>query len=120
LPMRNHAQWRTFIGPNLVVSLGGFARPCAQDDAVEDRLPRDPRDFDYSGVAQELGEIAPNGARLGRVGRAQVDQENADSGHHAAIGSNGRVRMRLPLPVKIALATAGARIVVPRPLSPPG
>src|SRR5205085_12565358 len=79
---------------------------------------------------QELGEIAPDGAFLGSVGRAQVDQQHSDlrSGdrrminrfHAAAMGSNGSERMRLPDPAWIALATAGASGMQPSPLTPPG
>ena len=78
LAMRDDAQRRAFVGPDLVVRLGGFLRAGAQDDPVEDRLPGELRDFDDPRVAQELGEVAADRARFGRVGRAEVDQEHAD------------------------------------------
>ena len=101
LAPRDDAQRRAFIGPHLVVGFGRFARPCSQDDPVQDRLPGDRRDLDDARVAEEFGEIAPHRARLRRVGRAEVDQQDADlrrparrddrgGRHAAAIGSNGK------------------------------
>ena len=72
-------------------------------------------DFDHAPVAQELGEIAADRALLGRVGRAEVDQQHADLrlGNRGmiaravmrAVRSNGSERIRLPDPAWIALAT---------------
>src|SRR3954468_11402382 len=105
--------------------------PEAQHDTVKDRLPRNRRDFDHSWVAQELREITPDGPRFWCIRGAEIDQQHTDlrrrrggmiggARHQAAIGSNGSERIRFPLPAKMALATAGARTVVPRPLTPPG
>src|SRR5437868_8834032 len=129
--MRNRAEWRALVRPDLIV---GFCRSfgaCAQDDAVEDRLPCERMDFDHARIAQELREIMPHRAHFRRIGRAEVDQQHADflrgdvrmvggPSHAVAITSNGSERMRLPAPAWIALATAGATGRVPSPLIPPG
>jgi hypothetical protein len=57
-----------------------LGRPGAQDDAVQDRPPHEARDLDHARVAQELGQVAPQGRRGGRVGRAQVDQQHGRAG----------------------------------------
>ena len=129
LALRDDRERRAFVGPHLAIGFRRLSRPGAQDDAVQDRLPRDCGDFDDARVAEEFGEIAPDRARLGRVGRAEVDQQHADlrlgmsDGRRAscvAIGSNGRSRMRLPVPAIDGVGDGGGERRVPRPLIPPG
>src|SRR5574338_330991 len=122
---------RSLVGPYLAIGLRRTARPGAEDDPVENRLPGERRDLDDPAIAEELGEVAADGAHFGRVGRPEVDEQNSDAalgnarmvaraGHATDIGSNGSVRILLPVPAKIALATAGASTVGARPLTPPG
>ena len=46
---------------------------------MQDRQPGEPRDLDDARIAEELGKVPPNRGRLRRVGRAQVDQQDADA-----------------------------------------
>src|ERR1700741_1580451 len=101
------------LGPDFVIGLGRLLRSRRQDDPMQDRLPGDRRDFDDPTVGQEFGKILSDGLRIWLVRRAEVDEEDADSVHQAAIGSKGRLRKRLPDPAWIALATAGATGSVP-------
>ena len=88
-------------------------------------------DFDHAPVAQEFGEIAPDGARLGRVGRAEVDQQHADLrlGDGRMVGRLVMPRHRIERQRAHALARCrhGSRwrrparaASVPSPLMPPG
>ncbi len=78
LPPRDRGERRTFLGPHLLVGVGGFLRPGAKDDPVQDRQPGDPRNFDDARIAEELREIAAHRGGLGSIGRAEVDQQHAD------------------------------------------
>src|SRR5690606_20862132 len=66
--------------PDRLIGLADLLRPLVEDDAVEDRIPVEPRPFDDAAVGQELGQIAPHRAVVGAVGRAEIDEEDPDLG----------------------------------------
>ena len=35
--------------------------------------------FDHAGIGQEFLEVDPHAGRIRRIGRAEIDQENADA-----------------------------------------
>ena len=110
LTVRNHAQGRAFVGPDLIIGLGRLLWARAQDDPVQDRLPRHRVDFNHPPITQELGEIAADSPWLsGASGVPRLISSTpifgsgiarvvGRFGHAAAIGSNGKLRNRLPLP----------------------
>ncbi len=69
---------------------GRTRRPRAQDDAVQDGPPDEARYLHHARVAQELGEIAAQRRRGGRVGRAQVDQQHGAARRLAVVGVRRR------------------------------
>ena len=76
-----HRQGRALGGPHAGVFFGGFGRPGAQDDAVQDGPPDQPRNLDHPVVAQKVGKIPPHGRSRGLVGGSQVAQQ-----HGSALG----------------------------------
>ena len=72
---------RAMFRPDQAIGLGGLAGPGGENNAAQDRLPSERRDFDDAAVREKLGELGANCPRLRRVGGAEVDQENADIGH---------------------------------------
>ena len=71
---------RAFLPPNAAVFARHLARAHAQDDALEDGLPQERAHLDDSAVGEEFTQERPDGARLGRGRRAQVDQEQRGPG----------------------------------------
>jgi uncharacterized MAPEG superfamily protein len=74
----------------VVARLGG--RTGAQDDAVEDRFPQQPLILDHARVGQEFLEVNPHAVGVGGIGRAEIDQEHADTfrpGFRRSGASNG-------------------------------
>src|SRR3546814_11471474 len=93
-------------------------------------LFRSLRYLDDSAIRQELGEITPHRARVGRIGGAEVDEQHADARRrdgrmigrqaHSGCADSGMRRMRRPVAANIALAVAGAQTGPPISPSPPG
>src|SRR5262245_35820124 len=54
-------------------------RADAQDDAVEDRLPDQALVLDHAAVGEKFLEIDAHTPGVAGIGRAEVDQENADA-----------------------------------------
>jgi hypothetical protein len=52
---------------------------------MQHRPPRDGRDLDHPRIGQELGEITPHGRRRRFIGRAEIDQQDADL-RYAVVG----------------------------------
>ena len=69
-------QRRALLGPDARVLLRRLRRPRAQDHAVQDQPPENPRDLDHAPVGEELGEVTSHRGRRGRVGRAEVAQQH--------------------------------------------
>src|SRR5262249_28062478 len=65
--------------PDARVVAAAPPRPHAQDDQVEHQPPLHPVLFDDAAVGQELGEVAAHRPIVGRVGRAEVVEEDADA-----------------------------------------
>ncbi len=82
--------------PDRLIGLADLAGAGVEHDAVEDRIPEQPRPFDDAAIAEELLEIAAHRGVVGAIGRAEIDQQNADLS-----GFNGRV---------IALGGRGGRV----------
>ena len=59
---------------------------------MQDRLPQRARDLDDARIGQELGEIAAHRRRRRRVGRAEVDEQDADPRAAASCSSGGSAR----------------------------
>ncbi len=53
--------------------------PSRQDDEVEDRPPDEPGRLDDAPVGQEFLEVAAHRPVVGRLGRAEIDQQRADA-----------------------------------------
>ncbi|PAV93115.1 hypothetical protein WR25_13609 [Diploscapter pachys] len=109
--------------------MGGLLRAGVEDDAAEDRLPRDRRDFDDAPIGQEFAQIAFHRFRIGRIGRAEIGEQYPDlagrdrgmaGGNRHDTGCSGSVRSRLPVAEKTALAIAGATAGTPSSPTPPG
>src|SRR3546814_18968961 len=93
-------------------------------------LFRSLRYLDDSAIRQELGEIAPHRARIGRVGGAEVDEQHADARRrdgrmigrqaHSGCADSGRRRMRRPVAANIEMAMAGEKTGKPQSPTPPG
>ena len=64
--------------PDRVIILALGAGTDREDDEIEDRPPDQARDFNDALIGQEFLEIAPHGPVIGGVGRAQIEQQNAD------------------------------------------
>ena len=79
-------QRRSFRHPHLAIGLRRFLGPRLQDDPAQDRLPQKRRDFDDPSVGQEFAQIALDRLWLGRLRRAEIDEQKADAG-----GGNRRV-----------------------------
>ncbi len=78
LPPGDRSQRRSVIGPHLLIGMRRLGRARAQDDAAQDRLPDQRRNLHHAAIRQKLAQIAPHRPRIGRVGRAQIDQQHAD------------------------------------------
>src|SRR3546814_13272150 len=106
LARRDGGERRAFLAPHLLVGMGGFPGPRAEGHPAQDRLPRPFGYLDHARVGEELLQISPHRARLGRLRRAEVDEENPD--HRRLSGTSGRDRSRRPVAANSALAIAGA------------
>ena len=80
----------TFLVPDrgVVAALG--AGPHRQDHEIEERPPKPARGLDHAPVGKELLEIAAHRPIIGRLRRAEVDEEHADPAR-----PRGDVRRRL-------------------------
>ena len=75
------AAQRRFVAvlePDLGIRLRRLFRTGVEDDAPQDRLPDQRRQLDHPAVGEEFLQIAADRLRIGRLRRAQVDQEDAD------------------------------------------
>ena len=69
-----------FLGvPDFPVVARLAGRAGAQDDAVQRQLPQQPLILDHPRIGQEFLEIDPHAAGVGGIGRAEIDQQNADA-----------------------------------------
>ena len=78
LPARIKGQWRPILGPHQTIGVRRFCRPRVQNHPAQDRLPDDRGNLDHALVRQKLLEIAFDGLLVRRIGRAEVDQQQAD------------------------------------------
>ena len=79
LALRDRHQRRALVGPDLAIGVRRLRRAGAEDDAVQDRLPREAGNLDDARIGQEFGEVAAHRAALRRIGRAEIDQQHADA-----------------------------------------
>ena len=90
-----------------------LGRAHAQDDAVQDQPPEQPRDLDHARVAQELGQVAAQRRRRRRVGRAEVDQQHGRARGAAVLvrrfGAEAHGRRRDAAPLSRARSRAASR-----------
>src|SRR3546814_14432589 len=76
LARRDGGERRAFLAPHLLVGMGGFPVPRAEDHPAQRRLPRSFGYFDHARGGAELLQISPPRDRLGRLPPAEVDAEN--------------------------------------------
>ena len=76
-------QRRALRCPHLLVGVCAPLRTGAQDDAVQYQPPQRPRRLDDARVPEELREVAAHGRGRGLVGRAEVDEQDAEPGRRA-------------------------------------
>ena len=65
--------------PDCLIIVRFAPRAQRQDDAVENELPQQRVVFDDARISEKLFQIAPYGWRIGRIGRAEIDQKHADA-----------------------------------------
>ncbi len=65
--------------PDFLVVARLAARAQRQNDAVEHDLPEQRIVLDHAPVGEKLLQIAAHGGRIGRIGRAEIDQKHADA-----------------------------------------
>src|SRR5581483_7676489 len=65
--------------PDLVVVATLAARPDRQDDEIEDKPPLQAVFLDHAPVRQKLLEIPAHRPVIGRIRRAEIDQQHADA-----------------------------------------
>ena len=70
------------VVPDSLVVARLAPRPDRQDDAVEDELPEQPALLDHARIGEELFQVAAHRLGIGRVGRAEIDQQHADTVLH--------------------------------------
>src|SRR3546814_17818722 len=97
--------------------MGRFLRPDIQNYAAEYGLPDNRWYFDNARVGQKLLQVALHRRWLGRIGRAQIDEQQAGSRWRRLIfgkvrhvyrsANKGKVRKRSPAPVKSQFPLAG-------------
>ena len=66
--------------PNLAVAVCAFFSAEGQDDAAQQGLPQQARQLDYALVGQKFAQIGAHGFGCGCGRRAEVDEQNANSG----------------------------------------
>ena len=81
-------QGRSGLTPHAGVFGGGLAWAHPQNDAVQDRQPKQRRNLYHAPVGQKLRQIAPQCLGRGRIGGAQIAQHD---GHRARCGLGRRV-----------------------------
>src|SRR3546814_19687127 len=77
LARRDGGERRAFLAPHLLVGMGGFPGPRAEDHPAQDRLPRP---FGYlapARVGEELLQISPHRAPLGPLRPPRGYAENS-------------------------------------------
>ena len=65
--------------PDLVVVAPLAPRPHRQDDQVEDQPPLEAVLLDHAAVGEKLLQIAPHRPVVGRIRRAEIDEQHADA-----------------------------------------
>ena len=93
-------QFVLVVVPDLLVVARLAPRPDRQDDAVEDELPEQTALLDHAGIGEELFQVAAHRLGIGRVRRAEIDQEHADTVLHLFVRGGsfrccGGIRCRL-------------------------
>src|SRR3546814_14113347 len=98
--------------------MGRFLRPDIQNYAAEYGLPDNRWYFDNARVGQKLLQVALHRRWLGRIGRAQIDEQQAGSRWRRMIfgkvrhvyrsANKGQVRKRSPVQATRALSRVGA------------
>ncbi len=76
-----HRLQRAFVQlpvPDRLIVLAARLGAPRQNDEIEDRPPDQARRIDHAPVGQEFLEIAPHRPVAERVGRAEIDQQDAD------------------------------------------
>lgn len=76
-------QRRALGGPDLLVGVRAAGGPGAQDDAVQQQPAGRRVHVEHARVGQELRQVAPHGGHVGRVGGAEVDEQDAFHGRLA-------------------------------------
>ncbi len=89
-----------FLVPDGLIGLADLCRAAVEHDAVKDRIPEEPRPLDDTAVCEEFLQIAAHGGLVGAVGRAKVDEENADlsEADFRVVGRQGARHHGLSLP----------------------
>ena len=60
---------------------------------MQQRQPQEPRDFDNARVGQKLREESPHRWDVGRVGRAEIDEQQTNGrGAHAPLSRSNAAR----------------------------
>jgi hypothetical protein len=77
-PLAQLTQRRAGGGPDLLVFARDTPRPQRQDQSVQHRQPQRARQLHHARVSEEARQKRPHGARLGRLGRAGVHQQDTD------------------------------------------
>ena len=101
---------RALGAPDLGVGGGALPRPGREDHELEEQLPRHRVDVDDPRVGEELAQVAAHRGRGGRLGRAEVEEE--DSVHPLRLpgGSPGRQRStRASFSARLSLFRAASR-----------
>ena len=70
-------QRRAFFEPDFFVVGGTFFGTEGEDEAAQDGLPEERRQFDDAGVGEELAQVGAHGFGGGGGGGAEVDEEDA-------------------------------------------
>ena len=71
------AQGRAVRAPDLRVALSRALGPERQDDQIQYQPPQRPRNFDHARIGQEFTQVTAHRRRGRRIGRAEVDQQDA-------------------------------------------
>ena len=82
LRLRDGAQGAALADPvpDRGIGLAAAGRARCEDNEVEDRQPKPARRFDDPRVGEKFLEIASHRPEIGRVGRAEINQQDADFG----------------------------------------
>jgi len=73
LAARDGGKRRSILPPDLPIGVRRHLRSAGQHEGVQDRLPDEARQLHDARVGQELTQIAAHRRRIGRIGRAEVD-----------------------------------------------